>query len=141
MFRDEKTSLDSDNLMSHKEFRETFRKSLKEGRPILITNTEKYRRSGKTTMIVNYMSFVEDACLIVPTQHSKTMYVKEFGIHSERIIVARELDNIRGYTKNKRFVMDEIPYKKYIEIRQSVCQMRDVKLSGIVTIYQGYLVL
>lgn len=125
----------------HREFRKVLRESLKEGKTIIIAKTDKYRTVGKTTMIANYMMFVEDAYLFVPNHTQRDIYVKEFGIPTERVIVAKGLDNIRGYIRNKNFVMDEIPYKTYREIRQMVYPIKDAKLGGIVTIYEDYLVL
>lgn len=125
----------------HREFRKVLRESLKDGKTIMIAKADKYRAVGKTTTIATYMMFVEDACLFVPNHTQRDMYVKEFGIPTERIIVAKGLDNIMGYTKSKHFVMDEIPYKTYREICQMVYPIKDAKLSGIVTIYGDYLVL
>lgn len=116
-------------------------KSVINGKTVIISKPDRYRRAGKTTTTVNYMMFVEDACLVVPTHTQKDMYVREFGIPTERVIVTKGLDNIMGYIKSKHFVMDEIPYKTYREICQMVYPIKDAKLSGIVTIYEDYLVL
>ena len=125
----------------HSEFRKVLRKSLKEGKPIIIAKTDKYRAIGKTTMIANYMMFVEDACLFVPNHTQRDMYVKELGIPTERVIITKGLDNIMGYTKSKHFVMDEIPFKTYREICQMVYPIKGAKLTGIVSIQEDYIVL
>lgn len=127
----------------HNKFRIDLRKSIVEGKPLLVSNTEKYRRAGKTTMIVDYLSFVDDACLLVPHCHMRDLYVKEYGIDKDRVIVANNnLSHIQGYTLNKHFIMDEIPFKTFRDvISPMVCPIRDVKLSGIVTIYEDYIVL
>lgn len=127
----------------HNKFRTDLRKSIVEGKPLLVSNTEKYRRAGKTTMIVDYLSFVDDACLLVPHCHMRDLYVKEYGIDKDRIIVANNnLSHIQGYILNKHFIMDEIPFKTFRDvISPMVCPIRDVKLSGIVTIYEDYIVL
>lgn len=116
----------------------TLRKSLNNGKAIMIAKPDKYRNSGKTSMIVNYLTFVKDSCVIVPTEVMKKMYIDE-GIPCDRIIVAYGLSNIMGFTKLKHFVVDEIKYHQYQDIKNMVYPIKDATLSGIVVIYDDYI--
>lgn len=120
--------------------RKNLRDSLKKGKAIMIAKPDRYRGVGKTSMIVNYLTFVESSCVIVPTEEMKDTYLRE-GISKDRIISAYGLTNIMGFTKLKHFVMDEIKYHQYLDIRNMVYPIKDATLSGIVAVYDDYITL
>lgn len=118
------------------EFKYVLGKALREEKIILMAKPEKYRGVGKTTMITNAFYMKEDVFLVVSTRARAQLYYPH--IPKDRILVAREMDGILG-RRAKGFILDEISYQEYINIRNILCQMG--KVMGIVSIYKDYEIL
>lgn len=123
----------TNNGIQIKFFRQALRKSLLEGDIILISKPEKYRRIGKTEMIVDFITFTKDANLIVPS--SRASIYRDL-LPNDKIIILRDENSLIGLKANDIYVVDEVSLKEYETIKEVIDNPR-----GIVSIVEDYIVL
>lgn len=123
----------TNNGIEIKFFRQALRKSLLEGEIILMSKPEKYRRIGKTEMIVDFITFTEDAKLIVPS--SRASIYRDL-LPNDKIIRLRDENSLIGLKTNDIYVVDEVSLKEYETIKEVIDKPR-----GIVSIVEDYIVL
>lgn len=129
----------SHHNLGKSDFRKILRETIIDGKVILIAKPDKYRKIGKTSIIADYLSFVEDSYLIVPRLNLRDLYEKEFKIPKDRIIVADSPYKLRGIN-HKNFILDEVSYSDYQLICKELLPL-GATIRGVVSIYTDFLIL
>lgn len=118
------------------EFKYVLGKALREERVILMAKPDKYRGTGKTTMITSAFYMKEDVMLVVSDMNRAKMYYPY--IPKDKILVANELrSGFKGCRVKGGFILDEISYKEYLNLENVLMG----KVMGIVSIYKDYEIL
>lgn len=118
------------------EFKYVLGKALREERVMIMAKPDKYRQTGKTTMITSAFYMKEDMFLVVSTRAQAQMYYPY--IPKERILIAREVNGMKG-RRTGGFILDEISFQEYMNLRNILTLMG--KVMGIVSIYKDYEIL
>lgn len=121
------------------EFKYVLGKALREERVILMAKPDKYRCTGKTTMMTSAFYMKDDAYLVVSNDSMAKLYHPY--IPKDRVLTISEIRRgFKGRMVKGGFILDEISYKDYQEVVQHIlCPMG--KVMGIVSIYKDYEIL